>query len=276
MGGIRYVGQDVGTIMNLDLDENGRCVKINNHSSDLLAIQGEDDSSEDSDEEFLRVSGDSAQSTSLGTPQGGNRKQRQKLSKQFIPPTHPEHTIIIEGRNPAVMAAYCEHVLQKANITTVYLYCSPREQATRYISREIGPELARELTSLLPDTEYTSLTEAGDDLEQVLKAIETNSYQSLAFAKPGVTIPEDLFDSVADVHTCVDKFVLNETRDADDMMRYRQTYDFPQELDYSSPHLYDHIIDTSDIFAEDTLGAVYNVLPSKIKDLDPFYSNQKF
>jgi len=296
MGGIRYTGLDVASIMNLELDHNGRALR----RKDLIQDDNDDLISEDSEDELINQLQNQEQQTtnndnetnqaqetdgfaktatktkSTKTTQPPTKKaKRISESKQFYPPTHPEHTVIIEGRNPAVMAAYCEHVLGKQDITTVYLYCSPREQATRYIAREIGNDLAKELTALLPDVEYQTLAEASNDLKIILKSLQEKNYHTLPFSKKNVNISTDeLTESIDDIHTCIDKFVLNESRDADDRTRYRATYDFPTELDYTSEHLYDHIIDTSNILAEDTLGAVYEFLPKNVKHLDEFYSTQ--
>lgn len=276
MGGIRYTGRDVRSILNLELDDQGRAIRRLDDPNGSPNADDDESGSEDSDDELINSAGQDQQQQQdgeKGKPMNAKAK-RIKESKQFYPPTYPEHTVIIEGRNPAVMAAYCERVLGKTDITTVYLYCSPREQATRYIAREIGPELAKELTSLLPNTEYQTLTEASHDLKIVLKAIEGKNYGELPIKAHNQQVLDDLTESIAEIHSCVDKFVLNESRDADDRLRYRLTYDFPEALDYTSPDLYDHIIDTSDILAEDTLNAVYHHLPDNIKVLDEFYHKQ--
>lgn len=58
-------------------------------------------------------------------------------------------TVIIEGRNPAVMAAYCR-TLGKTEVLSLYLSCSPRVQARRFVGREIDRALSFAIDALLP------------------------------------------------------------------------------------------------------------------------------
>ena len=45
--------------------------------------------------------------------------------------------LVVEGRQPAVMATYMKQFHQKPNIVRVFLSCSFRDQALRFIKREV-------------------------------------------------------------------------------------------------------------------------------------------
>lgn len=58
-------------------------------------------------------------------------------------------TIFGLGRNPGVMAAYCRDILGKKNIVSIYLSCSPRLQALRFLKRELPPNVSSLLQALI-------------------------------------------------------------------------------------------------------------------------------
>ncbi len=77
--------------------------------------------------------------------------------------------LIIEGRQPAVMATYMTRVLRKTRTLRIYLSCCVREQALRFICREGGgTEAANKLRSLLPDKHYTSLSAVHADISKLV------------------------------------------------------------------------------------------------------------
>ena len=195
----------------------------------------------------------------------------------------PEHTIIVEGRNPAVMARYCREVLDKEHITAVYLSCSPRIQARRFVGREIERPLAFRINALLPDVPYPDLHSVGEALLRIdpqdiahhpaaLAAVQ-NDPQSLAIELEKMKRAAEA--SAAQHHAehsrnhhapcltdVVHKFTLNAARDEDDRKRYLQVYDFPVDLDYRNKQLYDVVVDTSDHRPDETLTAVLAGLPN--------------
>ena len=66
--------------------------------------------------------------------------------------TSSKPAVIVEGRNPAVMAKFCRDIIGKdtTSIASVYLSCSSRIQARRFIGREINRPLAFAIDGLLP------------------------------------------------------------------------------------------------------------------------------
>ncbi len=65
--------------------------------------------------------------------------------------TADKPAVIIEGRNPSVMAKFCRDVIQKdpQYFVSVYLSCSPRIQARRYIGREVELGLSHAINDLI-------------------------------------------------------------------------------------------------------------------------------
>lgn len=120
---------------------------------------------------------------------------------------------IIEGRQPAVMAAFVRTVTT-CDVVSVYLKCSYKEQALRFVERESGQEAAKAVSDYLSDTEFKSLIELSDTLR---------AYGGL--------------DQVCD------KLTDTANRDADDQARYAEFYG--PELDYQNPDFYDIILDTT-------------------------------
>lgn len=140
---------------------------------------------------------------------------------------------LFAGRNPAVMARFCRDVVGKDpnSILSVYLSCSPRIQARRFIGREINRPLAFTIDHMLPNgKQYDSLHAVALDIRKLESHPEIIAASSTA---------DTTLDAV------LAKFVDNEYRDESDRARYMSLYDFPPELDYRNPRLYDVIIDTS-------------------------------
>jgi cytidylate kinase len=156
----------------------------------------------------------------------------------------PEAAIVVEGRNPAVMARYCAEVLDKTDINAIYLSCSPRIQARRFIGREFGNrDFSLKLDALLADGEYPTLRSVGE----ALLGLDPAAVGAL-LADCGDQRPS--FDDI------IKQFMLNEARDEDDRRRYLQAYAFPPELDYRHRQLYDLVVDTSAHAPADSLREV--------------------
>ncbi len=58
-------------------------------------------------------------------------------SYPFYPHYVLHRFLLLLGRNPAVMAAYCRRILGKKDVLSMYLSCSPRVQARRFLTREV-------------------------------------------------------------------------------------------------------------------------------------------
>ena len=88
---------------------------------------------------------------------------------------NPKVPLIIEGRQPAVMATYMSRVLRKANTFRVYLSCSVREQALRFVSREggaNGPALSAQIDARLPpNKQYDTLHAVAQDITKLVRTL---------------------------------------------------------------------------------------------------------
>jgi len=143
-----------------------------------------------------------------------------------------EGPLVIEGRQPAVMATYMK-LLGKESCFRLYLTCSFREQALRFLEREIGAVEFQLACQSLPQRNYTSLAEVSEELAKL--------------NIPGL-------DKILKV------FVDNQCRDTDDKQRYQALYNFGDDLDYGNLSLYDAAIDTSPNQPSDTLNQALEVL----------------
>jgi hypothetical protein len=129
----------------------------------------------------------------------------------------------------------------------LYLTCSPKVQALRFIKREIGNDAYNVALASLPKKEYSSLTEVCQDISK---------------------LPIQGVSEIARV------FSENATRDEDDRLRYSKTYSFPPDLDYRNKNLYDIILETSDSSVEQTYASALIEL-TKYGLFKPFASSQK-
>lgn len=152
-------------------------------------------------------------------------------------------TIVIEGRNPAVMAAYCRSVLGKTNIISIYLSCSPRMQARRFFKREIGEHTLATFDEMI-QKEYDDMYAVGAALE---KAAISNDIVFTKAHEPGAD------GSKIALSSAVRMFIDNADRDDSDRKRFLALYGFPPTLDYRYRGLYDVVIDTSGQTPDDTL-----------------------
>jgi cytidylate kinase len=130
---------------------------------------------------------------------------------------------IIEGRQPAVMAAFVK-TLCTTRVIAIYLKCTFREQASRFIERECGVEVARIVNTNLPNREYESLLAVCAELRKLLSAHP----DTLGGVEPVCRVLEDTM-----------------SRDSDDRARFVDLYGDHPELDNRSPSLYDFAVDTT-------------------------------
>ncbi len=141
-----------------------------------------------------------------------------------LPPA-PPHLLVLEGRQPAVMATFCRDNVPTLPVMPfrVFLTCSAREQALRYVGREISAQAHDALVPLLPaDVDFASL-------EDVLR--------HLAAHPSGGDLPERdrIFASFAD----------NMRRDDDDRARFDALYG--AQCHYrNTDAFYDLVVDTSE------------------------------
>jgi len=137
---------------------------------------------------------------------------------------------VIEGRQPAYMGSFMVS-LGKRDIVRLYFQCSIREQALRFLRREVGEE-AYVLGKLnIPDKDYDNL----EDLNSEIKLLKLNGGNQV-----------------------MDQFSENQNRDQDDRSRYSELYGF----DYGNLDGYDIIMDTNDKEPEEVFLEVIDKLKS--------------
>ncbi|MAU99659.1 MAG: hypothetical protein CMA20_02300 [Euryarchaeota archaeon] len=120
---------------------------------------------------------------------------------------------VIEGRQPAYMGSFMEN-LGKKNIVRIYFQCSIRDQALRFLRREIGEDAYTKGLENVPDMVYDSLE----------------------------SLKGEIFNlGLAESDDVVERFIENQDRDNDDRARYSSLYGF----DYGNLDGYDIVINTS-------------------------------
>jgi cytidylate kinase len=154
--------------------------------------------------------------------------------------------LILEGRQPAVIASYCRSRLNKSNLIRLYLTCSLRQQALRFIEREAGLHQAQQADQLLPHHPFSSLNDLVPYIQQFVSppcpTLDSSLPHSLVLTSccdVVQSLPEEMRERVCAA------FVDNCQRDEDDRRRYAQLYGEAKELDYRDQRLYDAIVDTS-------------------------------
>ena len=105
---------------------------------------------------------------------------------------------VIEGRQPAYMGSFMEN-LGKKNIVRIYFQCSIRDQALRFLRREIGEDAYTKGLENVPDMVYDSLESLKDEIFNL-----------------GLAESDDV----------VERFIENQDRDSDDRARYSSLYGF--------------------------------------------------
>lgn len=146
--------------------------------------------------------------------------------------------LVVEGRMPGLLALMMEEEMGKEGCRRVFLHCSIREQAVRFVEREVGVELARLVSSRLPEREYASVAEAAAGVREV----SCDRHWAEQAARAAAALEQTA------------------TRDDDDVRRLRELYALPSGLDYRRPGLYHHVIDTTENMPEDTLAAALECL----------------
>ncbi len=136
---------------------------------------------------------------------------------------------VIEGRQPAYMGSFMQ-TLGKTNIVRIYFQCSIRDQALRFLRREIGEVAYMKGLEHVPDRNYSNLESLRDEIHN-LKLIDND----------GV----------------IDKFVENQNRDGDDRVRYSSLYGF----DYGNLSGYDLVVNTTNKEAD----LVFDEVVSKLE-----------
>ena len=120
---------------------------------------------------------------------------------------------VIEGRQPAYMGSFMQE-LGKRNLVRIYFQCSIREQALRFLRREIGEVAYQKGLANVPDIDYSNLKSLQDEIYNL---------------------------ELPDSNEVIQKFVDNQSRDEDDRDRYSSLYGF----DYGNLSVYDIVINTT-------------------------------
>ena len=120
---------------------------------------------------------------------------------------------VIEGRQPAYMGSFMQE-LGKRNLVRIYFQCSIREQALRFLRREIGELAYQKGLANVPDIDYRTLKSLQDEIYNL---------------------------ELQDSNEVIQKFVDNQSRDEDDRERYSSLYGF----DYGNLSGYDIVINTT-------------------------------
>tara|TARA_B100000579_G_C22821772_1_gene851026 strand:+ start:404 stop:1168 length:765 start_codon:yes stop_codon:yes gene_type:complete len=120
---------------------------------------------------------------------------------------------VIEGRQPAYMGSFMQE-LGKRDIVRIYFQCSIREQALRFLRREIGEVAYQKGLTNVPDVNYSTLESLQDEIFNL---------------------------ELPDSNEVIQKFVDNQNRDEDDRARYSSLYGF----DYGNLDGYDIVINTT-------------------------------
>ena len=121
---------------------------------------------------------------------------------------------VVEGRQPAYMGSYMAS-LGKENIIRLYLKCSIREQALRFLRREAGEAAYLEGKDKIPKVDYDNL----ESLNTEIQKLEIDNRDKI-----------------------MDEFIENQSRDDDDRHRYSKLYGF----DYGNLEGYDIVLDTNE------------------------------
>ena len=164
---------------------------------------------------------------------------------EFLAAPHRDaHVVVCEGRQPAVMAAFCK-TLFPVDPFCVYLTCSVREQALRYVSRECGKGALAAVEEVLGAEEGRDSGGGGG-----------NEYASLADVLDVFSRAPSL-RSLDGMDRVVAGFEDNMSRDADDKARFDALYG-PQ-CHYRHPQFYDLVVDTSDISSQAKVDARWRI-----------------
>ena len=142
---------------------------------------------------------------------------------------------ILEGRQPAVMASFCQYLNENSitmPIFRIYLTCSIKEQAIRFFQREIQDE------NTIKTVNKILLQEEDADDEENLMRIANKLLDN-----------KDLFHN--DHKDSIMKFYDNAKRDENDKNRFYKLY--TKENYYKNLNFYDCIIDTTNIIEKEKI-----------------------
>lgn len=135
---------------------------------------------------------------------------------------------VIEGRQPAYMGSFMQE-LGKRNLVRIYFQCSIREQALRFLRREIGEVAYQKGLAKVPDINYRTLKSLQDEIYNL---------------------------ELPDSNEVIQKFIDNQSRDEDDRDRYSSLYGF----DYGNLSGYDIVINTTNKEADSVFKEVVSEL----------------
>ena len=121
---------------------------------------------------------------------------------------------VVEGRQPAYMGNFMAS-LGKKNLIRLYLQCSIREQALRFLRREVSEDAYLVGKEQIPEKDYKNL----ESLNAVIETLDLVQGEEV-----------------------MSEFVENQSRDEDDRHRYSGLYGF----DYGNLEGYDIVLNTND------------------------------
>ena len=121
---------------------------------------------------------------------------------------------VVEGRQPAYMGNFMAS-LGKKNLIRLYLQCSIREQALRFLRREVSEDAYLVGKEQIPEKDYKNL----ESLNAIIETLDIGQGEEV-----------------------MSEFVENQSRDEDDRHRYSGLYGF----DYGNLDVYDIVLNTND------------------------------
>jgi len=139
---------------------------------------------------------------------------------------------VVEGRQPAYMGSFMAS-LGKKHLVRLYLRCSIREQALRFLRREAGEQAYLEGKSQIPEKDYKNLESLNNEIE----SLEIEGRDEI-----------------------MTDFIENQSRDEDDRHRYSELYGF----DYGNLKGYDIVLDTNNKEPDE----VFEEILEKLEDFD--------
>ena len=137
---------------------------------------------------------------------------------------------IVEGRQPAYMGSFMAS-LGKINLVRLYLQCSIREQALRFLRREVGEEAYLAGKDQIPEKDYKNLESLNTEIERL---------------------------EISQSDDIMSEFIENQSRDEDDRHRYSGLYGF----DYGNLDGYDIVLNTNNKEPDN----VFNEILEKLKE----------
>ena len=143
---------------------------------------------------------------------------------------HDSNLGVVEGRQPAYMGSFMAS-LGKINLVRLYLQCSIREQALRFLRREVGEEAYLAGKTQIPEKNYKNLESLNTEIERL---------------------------DISQSDNLMSEFIENQSRDEDDRHRYSGLYGF----DYGNLDGYDIVLNTNNKEPDN----VFNEILEKLKE----------